>query len=154
MRWVTREKVHVDRIACPWFIRGLIEPQAGIPFESTDRLLTLAERLGAIPWDVANIQFGHQGQKCSVRAIVIKHALNRDAALALLAQIVNAADTGNTLWNHSESAELKAAAGDFPHPGFRGHHERNASEWIVEGALDGYCRQQTKQDLTTDFLWQ
>lgn len=152
MRWVTREKVHVDRVACPWFIRSVIEPQVEIPFEPTDRLLTLAERLGAIPWDVANIQFGHQGQKCSLRAIVTKRTFDRDAALALLVQIVNGADTGNTLWNHSESAESKAVAEGFPHPGFRGHHERNASEWIVDGALDGYCCQQTKQDLTTDFL--
>lgn len=145
MKWVTREKVKVDRVACPWLIRKFIDPQAEILFVPAEQVLAVAEREGAIPFDVPNVEFGHHGQECSFEAIVKKHGLDRDPALALLAKIVNGADTDNTLWNRPESAGLKAIAEGFRHLGFRDDHELNAAEWIVYDALYAYCREQTKQ---------
>jgi hypothetical protein len=145
MKWVTRERVKVDRVACPWLIRKFVDEQAEFLFVPAEQVLVVADREGAIPFDVPNVEFGHHGQECSFEAIVKKHGLDRDPALALLAKIVNGADTDNRLWNRPESAGLKAIAEGFRHLGFRDDHELNAAEWIVYDALYAFCREQTKE---------
>lgn len=145
MKWVTRERVKVDRVACPWLIQKFVDKQAEFLFVPADQVLAVAEREGAVPFDVPNVEFGHHGQECSFEAIVKKHGLDQDPALALLAKIVNGADTDNQLWNRPESAGLKAIAEGFRHLGFRDDHELNAAEWIVYDALYAYCREQTKE---------
>ena len=145
MKWVTREKAKVDRVACPWLIRKFVDSQAEFLFVPTDEVMAVTQREGAIPFDVPNVDFGHHGQECSFEAIVKKHGLDHDPALALLAKIVNGADTDNTLWNRPESAGLKAIAEGFRQLGFKDDHELNSAEWIVYYALYAYCREQTKQ---------
>ncbi len=144
MKWVTREKAKVDRVACPWLIRKFVDPRAEFLFVPADQVMVVAEREGAIPFDVPNAEFGHHGPECSFEAIVKKHGLDHDPAMALLAKIVNGADTDNTLWNRPESAGLKAIAEGFRQLGFKDDHELNAAEWIVYDALYAYCREQTK----------
>ncbi len=97
MKWVTREKVKVDRVACPWLIRKFVDPQAQLLFVPADQVMAVAEREKAIPYDVPGVEFGHHGKECSFDAIVKKHHLDRDPALVLLAKIVNGADTDNSL---------------------------------------------------------
>ena len=145
MKWVTRERVKVDRVACPWLIRKFVDEQAEFLFVPAEQVLVVAEREGAVPFDVPNVEFGHHGEECSFEAIVKKHGLDRDPALALLAKIVNGADTDNRLWNRPESAGLKAIAEGFRLLGFRDDHELNAAEWIVYDALYAYCREQTEE---------
>ena len=141
MKWITRENVQVDRVACPWLIRKFVDPQAEFIFVPVDQVTAVAEREGATPYDVKNVELGHHGKECSFDAIVKKYDLTRDPALVLLARIVNGADTDNTLWNQPESAGLRAVAKGFRGLGFKNDHEINAAEWIVYDALYAYCRQ-------------
>ena len=145
MKWVTRERVKVDRVACPWLIRKFIDPAAEFLFVPADRVTETARREGAVPFDVPGVEFGHHGQECSFDALVKKHGLERDPALVLLAKIVNGADTDNSLWNQPESAGLKAVAEGFRHLGLADDHEILAKESIVYDALYAYCRQQANQ---------
>jgi hypothetical protein len=145
MKWVTRERVKVDRVACPWLIRKFVDPQAEFLFVPADRVTVVAEQEGAIPYDVPNVELGHHGQECSFDAIVTKYGLAGDPALVLLAKIVNGADTDNTLWDQPEAAGLNAVAEGFRHLGFKDDHELIAAEWVVYDALYAYCREMVRR---------
>jgi hypothetical protein len=73
-------------------------------------VISEAQKLGAVPLDVPSVELGHHGKDCSFEAILRKYNLSGDPALALLAKIVNGADTDNTLWNRPEAAGLRAVA--------------------------------------------
>jgi len=141
MQWITRENAHVDRVACPWLIRRFVDPQAEFLFVPAADVMPTAERTGATPFDVPNVDLGHHGKRCSFDAIVERHGLANDPALVLLARIVNGADTDNSLWNQPESAGLKAVAEGFRGLGYKDDHELCAAEAIVYDALYAYCRQ-------------
>jgi hypothetical protein len=143
MKWVTREKVKVDRVACPWLITKFIDPQAEFLFVPADRVMDVAQREGAVPFDVPGVEFGHHGKECSFDALVKKYGLDRDPAIVLLAKIVNGADTDNSLWNQPEAAGMKAIAEGFRHLGLKNDHEILAKEFIVYDALYAYCRANT-----------
>jgi hypothetical protein len=149
MKWITREHVKVDRVACPWLIRKFVDPQAEFVFAPADKVMEIASRTGAIPYDVSGVELGHHGKECSFDAIVKKYGLQGNPALMLLARIVNGADTDNTLWNQPESAGLEAVAEGFRHLGFKDDHEINAAQWIVYDALYAYCQETVKQGKTT-----
>src|SRR2546421_8038539 len=145
MKWITREKVKVDRVACPWLIEKFIDPDAEFLFVPVEQVMDVAARQNAIPYDVKDVEFGHHGKECSFDALVKKHGLGKDAALVLLAKIVNGADTDNSLWNQPESAGLNAVAEGFRHLGFQNDHEQIAAEKIVYDALYGYCQRAVAQ---------
>jgi len=147
MKWVTREHVHVDRVACPWLIRRFIDSDAEFLFVPPDQVMERAERDGAIPYDVKGVELGHHGKRCSFDALVNKYGLASDQALLLLAKIVNGADTDNSLWNQPESAGLKAVAEGFRHLGYKNDHELNAAEWIVYDALYAYSQEMIRQGM-------
>jgi hypothetical protein len=141
MKWITRQNVVVDRVACPWLIRRFVDPAAEFLFVPADQVTAIAERDGAIPYDVPGVELGHHGKECSFEAIVRKHQLSGDPALALLARIVNGADTDNSLWNQAEAAGLKAVAKGFRRLGFPDDMALNRAEWIVYDALYAYCQE-------------
>jgi hypothetical protein len=141
MKWITREKVKVDRVACPWLIKRFVDKDAEFFFVPADRVQNEAARLGAIPYDVPNVELGHHGKECSFDAIVKKYGLGKDAALTLLARIVNGADTDNSLYNQPEGPGLNAIAEGFRHLGLKDDHAVNAAEWIVYDALYAYCKE-------------
>jgi hypothetical protein len=145
MKWITREHVKVDRVACPWLIKKFVDPGAEFYFVSADRVISEADRLSATPFDVPGVELGHHGKECSFDAILKKYSLAADPALQLLARIVNGADTDNTLWHQPEAAGLKAIAEGFQHLNFPDDHEINAAEWIVYDALYAYCREMVKR---------
>jgi hypothetical protein len=140
MKWITRERVKVDRVACPWLIKKHVDPGAEFYFVPADLVIAEAKRLGAVPFDVPGVELGHHGKECSFEAILKKYQLNTDPALQLLGKIVNGADTDNTLWHQSEADGLKAVAEGFRHLGFKNDHEINAAEWVVYDALYAYCQ--------------
>jgi hypothetical protein len=144
MKWITREHVKVDRVACPWLIRKFVDPQAEFCFVPAEQVMNEAHRLGAIPFDVPAVELGHHGKECSFEAILKKYKLTGDGALVLLGKIVNGADTDNTLWHQPEGAGLKAIAEGFQHLNFKDDHEINAAEWIVYDALYAYCQEMVK----------
>ena len=145
MRWITREHVKVDRVACPWLIRKFIDPQAEFLFVPADKVMEVAQRENAIPYDVKYVELGHHGKECSFDAIVKKHGLGKDPALVLLAKIVNGADTDNSLWNQPEGPGLNAIAEGFRHLGFKDDIEMNRAEWLVYDALYAYCQEMVRR---------
>src|SRR6267378_2605384 len=92
MKWVTREKARVDRIACPWLIRRFIDKDAEFLYVPADEVPAVAEREGAIPYDVSGVELGHVDGRCSFESIMLKYGLIANAALVEVAKIVHAAD--------------------------------------------------------------
>jgi len=145
MRWITRAKVKVDRVACPWLIRKFVDKDAEFFFVPAEQVQAEAARLGAIPFDVPNAELGHHGKECSFEAVMKKYRLTGDPALTLLARIVNGADTDNSLYGQAEGPGLAAIAEGFRHMSFADDHAINAAEWIVYDALYAYCVEMFKQ---------
>jgi hypothetical protein len=145
MKWITRERAKVDRVACPWLIRRFVDQQPEFFFVPPDKVMDEAERLGATPFDVTAVELGHHGKECSFEAILRKYRLTDDHALVLLGKIVNGADTDNTLWNQPEGPGLAAIAEGFRHLGFKDDRDLNSAEWIVYDALYAYCQEMVRQ---------
>lgn len=141
MKWVTREHVKVDRVACPWLIRKFVDPPAEFVFVPADQVAAVAQREGAIPFDVAGAELGHHDGRCSFEAIVAKYGVT-DPAVALLAQIVHGADVSEDLYGRPEAAGLKAIAEGFRRLGLRDDHDILDKESIVYDALYAYCATQ------------
>ena len=145
MKWITRERVKVDRVACPWLVKKFVDQDAEFFFVPADKVMAEAARLGAIPYDVTGVELGHHGLECSFEAIVKKYDLSGDQALVLLGKIVNGADTENELWRQPEGAGLQAIAEGFRHLGYKDDHAINAAECIVYDALYAYCQEMVRQ---------
>jgi len=145
MKWITRERVKVDRVACPWLIKKFVDKDAEFVFAPADKVMDEAKRLGAVPYDVKNVDLGHHGKECSFEAILKKYKLTDDPALVLLGRIVNGADTDNSLYQQPEGPGLEAIAEGFRHLGFKDDHDLNAAEWIVYDALYAYCQEMANQ---------
>src|SRR5919112_1074490 len=73
MKWVTRERPKVDRIACPWLIKRFVDEQAEFLYAPGDQVMAVAEREGATPFDVPDVELGHHGEERSFDAIVEKY---------------------------------------------------------------------------------
>ena len=111
MKWITREKARVDRIACPWLISRFIDREPQFLFVPAAQVMAMAERERAIPYDVPDVELGHHGDECSFDAFLVKYKLD-DPALKRLALIVRGADTQNRALTQ-ESAGLYAYATGF-----------------------------------------
>ena len=146
MKWITREKVKVDRVACPWLIKKFVDPQAEFLFVPPDQAMEIAARNGATPFDVNGVELGHRGQECSFEAILKRYNLTDNPALMLMGKIVNGADTDNTLWRQPEGPGLEAIAEGFRHLGYKDDHEVNEAQWIVYDALYAYCQEMVRQE--------
>src|SRR5215471_14403366 len=80
MKWITRERVKVDRVACPWLIKHFVDKDAEFVFVPPDKVMDEAKRLDAIPYDIKNVELGHHGKECSFEAILKKYKLTADRA--------------------------------------------------------------------------
>jgi hypothetical protein len=142
MKWVTRERPKVDRVACPWLIKRFIDPQAEFLYVPGDQVMAVAAREGATPFDVPDVELGHHGDECSFDAIIHKYGI-ADPALSALALIVRGADT-EAKDLAPESRGLEAIA-----EGFRLTHaddlEQLASESAVYDALYAFCQSRMNQ---------
>ena len=92
MKWITRERPKIDRIACPWLIRRFVDTDAEFLYVPKDRVFAVAAETGAIPYDIPGAELSHEGERCSFDAILKKYDLD-DPALQDLAVIVRGADT-------------------------------------------------------------
>jgi hypothetical protein len=141
MKWVTRARPKVDRVACPWLIKRFVDPQAEFLYVPPEQVMEVAKREGAIPFDVANVELGHNGPECSFDAIIKKYAL-KDSALEPLALIVRGADT-DAKELAPECSGLEAIA-----EGFRlvygDDHELLERELPVYDALYARCRESVR----------
>ncbi len=141
MKWVTREKVKVDRVACPWLIRRFVDPGAEFLFVPADQVMATAEQEGATPYDFPGVELGHHDGRCSFEAIVSKYRVD-DPAMALLARIVHGADVAQDLYGRPEAPGLKAIAEGFGLLGLKDDHEVLAREFVVYDALYAWCQKQ------------
>ena len=141
MKWVTRARPKVDRVACPWLIKTFVDPDAAFLYVPPDQVMAVAEREGATPYDVQNVELGHHGAECSFDAIMHKYNLN-DPALQKLAPIVRGADT-TARDLAPEAAGLYAVAGGFRLV-YQDDHELLKAEWPVYDALYAWCKQQVE----------
>jgi hypothetical protein len=144
MKWITRARPKVDRVACPWLIKRFVDPAAEFLYVPPDEVIATAERVGAIPFDVANVELGHHGAECSFDAIIKKYQLD-DPALAKLAVIVRGADTDDKDLT-MESRGLEAIAEGFRRV-FDDDHELLEREMPVYDALYAYCQSNERKSI-------
>lgn len=92
MKWITRERPKIDRIACPWLIKRFVDPEAVFLYVPKDQVFVQAQEHEAIPYDIPGAEYSHYGEECTFDYVIRKHELT-DPALQLIAIIVRGADT-------------------------------------------------------------
>lgn len=137
MKWVTRERPKIDRIACPWLIARFIDRTPEFLFVSPAEVLAVASRDGAIPYDVPDVELSHVGELCSFDAFLRKYELT-DMALAELAAIVRGADTAR-LELAPQAAGLLAISLGLSY-NYRDDHEMLRHGFVMYDALYAWCR--------------
>jgi hypothetical protein len=142
MKWITREKARVDRIACPWLITRFIDREAVFLFVPAGEVMAVAEREQAIPYDVPGVELGHHGNRCSFDAFLDKYKLT-DPALAALALIVRGADTSQRELT-PESAGLYALATGFQ-ASSKDDFDNMVRQFPAYDALYAYCHGMTQR---------
>lgn len=143
MRWITRENVKVDRVACPWLIKRFVDPDAEFLFVPEGELLARAEREGATPFDATRlpeVRLNHRGERCTFEAILEDFNLT-DPALQRLGHIVRAADVKGQEHAAPEGLGLRAIAEGFSRLGLS-DAERLRLEFPLYDALYAYTQQQ------------
>jgi len=136
MKWITRERPKIDRIACPWLVARFIDKDAEFIYVPRDKVMSEAQRLGATPFDVPGVELGHDGPFCSFDAFLKKYALT-DPALHRLALIVRGADT-DAPDLAAESAGLVALSWGL-NLNFQDDHELLAEGMTMYDALYTWC---------------
>lgn len=137
MRWITRSRPKIDRIACPWLIRRFIDKDAEFIFVPADEVMAKAAALDAIPFDVEGVELSHDGPLCSFDAILKKYDLD-DPALAEIAVIVRGADT-ERLELAPQSAGLLAISLGLSR-NFADDHEQLAQGMVMYDALYSWAK--------------
>ena len=136
MKWITREHPKIDRIACPWLVARFIDPQPEFLYVPPADVMKVAAETGATPYDVKGVELGHQGERCSFDAFIEKYGLS-DLALARLAEIVRAADTGRPEAVPEATGLLAISRGLSVN--FTNDHEMLAHGMILYDALYAAC---------------
>ena len=137
MKWITRERPKIDRIACPWLIARFIDERPEFLYVPADQVLRIAEERGAVPYDIPGVEISHEGELCSFDALLKKYAL-KDPALHRLALIVRGADTSR-LDLTPESAGLYAISLGLSQ-NFPDDHAMLRHGMVLYDALYSWCR--------------
>lgn len=143
MKWVTREGAKVDRTACAWLIKRFVDPEAEFLFVPREKVLEVAEKENAIPFDYPGVELGHKDNKCSFESIIEKYKLE-DPALKCMAKIVHGADIKEDLYKIPESAGLKAITYGF-YLMIKDDHKKLELIFPVYDALYEYCKWKINQ---------
>ena len=136
MKWITRERPKIDRIACPWLIVRFIDPKAEFLYVPSSDVLKIAGETGATPYDIPGVEMSHVGELCSFDAFLAKHGLD-DPALGQLATIIRGADTSK-LDLTRQSAGLYAISLGLSHV-FADDHEMLRHGMVMYDALYAWC---------------
>lgn len=137
MKWITRERPKIDRIACPWLIKNFIDDAPEFLFAPADLVRAMALENGAIPYDIPGVELSHVGDYCSFDAFLNKYALG-EPALAHLAEIVRAADTGTPERSPQAHGLLAISLGLAKN--FGDDHELLRQGMVVYDALYTWCK--------------
>ena len=92
MKWITRERPKIDRLACPWLITRFVDEKAEIIYVPFDLVLSQSKKLKAIPFDIPDVEFTHYGNECTFDYFIKKYKI-KDKAVLAMAPIVRGADT-------------------------------------------------------------
>ncbi len=144
MKWVTRKNANVDRVACPWLIRRFVDPDAEFLYVPAEAVAVVAEREGAIPYDVQGVELGHVDGRCSFESIMVEYGLE-DPGLQVLARIVHGADVAIDIGIVPEAAGLKAIAHGFALVHGDDDLEKIRLETPMYDALYAWCRKQVAE---------
>jgi hypothetical protein len=142
MKWITRERPKIDRIACPWLIAKFIDKAPEFLYVPSGDVLKAAEQTGAVPYDIPNVEFSHIGELCSFDAFLKKYELT-DPALLQLAAIVRGADTSR-LDLTPQSAGLYAISLGLS-SNFTDDHEMLKHGMVLYDALYSWCKDCQKE---------
>ena len=137
-RWVTREHPKIDRIACPWLVARFVDSEAEFLYVPPKTVLQTAREKGAAPYDVPDVQFSHEGDRCSFDAFLKTYRLTGDPALARLALIVRGADTGRLDLAPQAAGLLAVSLGLSRN--FTGDHEMLKHGMVMYDALYAWCK--------------
>jgi len=147
MKWITRHRPKIDRIACPWLIARFIDPDPQFLYVPPGDVLTTAASVGAVPYDVPGVELGHAGERCSFDAFIARYDLQKPA-LARLATIVRGADTGR-LDLAPECAGLHAFSLGLSRL-YPDDHEMLSHGMVMYEALYAWCELHTRADERDD----
>ena len=136
MKWITRERPKIDRIACPWLVARFIDPSPEFLYVANTEVLRIAQETGAIPFDIPGVELSHAGDLCSFDAFLKKYNLV-DPALEQLAIIVRGADT-ERLDIAPQSAGLLALSQGLSR-NFSDDHEMLKHGLVIYDALFAWC---------------
>lgn len=136
MKWITRERPKIDRIACPWLIARFIDKAPEFLYVPAADVMRVANETGATPYDVPGVEFTHVGEDCSFDTFLKKHQLT-EPALQDLAIIVRAADT-DRLDLAPQAAGLLAISLGLSR-NFTNDHEMLAHGMVMYDALYAWC---------------
>ena len=136
MKWVTRERPKIDRVACPWLIARFIDQEPEFLFVPPADVTRIARETGAVPFDVEGVDLTHEGPRCSFDAFLTRYRLE-DAALHELATIVRGADTAR-LDLAPQAPGLLAISLGLSHL-FRDDHELLRHGFVLYDALYAWC---------------
>ena len=92
MKWITRERPKIDRIACPWLIKNFVDAEADFIYVPREQVFEIAKQINAIPYDIPGAEYSHYGDECTFDYIVRKHNID-DPAIVQIGNIVRGADT-------------------------------------------------------------
>jgi hypothetical protein len=137
MKWITRERPKIDRIACPWLIERFIDKDAEFLYVPSRDVLRVAGETGAVPYDIPGVEMTHVGELCSFDAFLKKYQLT-DPALMQLATIVRGADTSQ-LDLSPQSAGLYAISLGLSHS-FKDDHKMLKHGMVMYDALYAWCK--------------
>lgn len=137
MKWITRERPKIDRIACPWLIARFIDSNPEFLYVPSNKVISTAENIGAIPYDIPGVELSHVGELCSFDAFLKKYSLT-DVALQQLAVIVRGADTSR-LDLTPQSSGLYAISLGLSQT-FQDDHEMLKHGMVMYDALYAWCK--------------
>ena len=138
-RWVTRERPKIDRIACPWLVARFIDPEAEFLYVPSKEVLRTAKEKEAIPYDIPDVHFSHDGELCSFDTFLKTYRLTDDPALARLAVIVCGADTARLELAPQAAGLLAVSLGLSRN--FKDDHEMLKHGMVVYDALYAWCKE-------------
>ena len=136
MKWITRERVKVDRVACPWLIRKFIDPQAEFLFVESNADPT---SLDGHTFDMRGAEYSHEGEKCTFQVMVERHNLSSDPALVEMGRIIRDADVPHSRSRRHEGAGLDALIRGFQLT-VPDDHEKLVLTRPLYDALYAYCQ--------------
>jgi hypothetical protein len=137
MKWITRERPKIDRIACPWLIKNFVDPEAEFLYYPKQQVFEKAKELSAIPYDIPGAEYSHYGDECSFDFIIKKHGL-KDEALLELAVIIRGADTDHFELT-PQSAGLWAISAGLSH-NYKDDHEMLGIGMRIYDALYSWAK--------------